>query len=86
MKIKIKEMEWEFDYILQKVNTLQDILKTKNELGEEGIKPINPAIYSEWISNVKPMTNFAFHSFWKEFVFYLSLEYQIDNLVFQLPF
>lgn len=47
MKIKIKEMEWEFDYILQKVNTLQDILKTKNELGGEGIKPINPAIYSE---------------------------------------
>ena len=47
MKIKIKEMGWEFDCILQKVNTLQDILKSKNELGGEGIKPINPAIYSE---------------------------------------
>lgn len=47
MKIKINEMEWEFEYILQKVNTLQDVLKTKNELGGEGIKPINPAIYSE---------------------------------------
>lgn len=47
MKIKIKEMGWEFDCILQKVNTLQDIFKTKNELGGEGIKPINPAIYSE---------------------------------------
>lgn len=47
MKIKIKEMEWEFEYILQKVNTLQDVLKIKNELGGEGIKPINPAIYSE---------------------------------------
>ena len=47
MKIKIKEMGWEFDCILRKVNTVQDILKTKNELGGEGIKPINPAIYSE---------------------------------------
>lgn len=47
MKIKIKEMGWEFDCILQKVNTLQDILKTKKELGGEGIKPINPTIYSE---------------------------------------
>ena len=37
MKIKIKEMEWEFEYILQKVNTLQDVLKTKKRgEGERG--------------------------------------------------